>query len=439
MLDVVGHPVLQTAPQPLRRAERRGLGLARRLSADEVRHLAAAAGESPTLRPERADVVVRLNTALDRHDRLQVRPAPGDDPPRTTAWSELVKLASNECAEGPFPEVIEAMRRELAGLNRYPDGGCDRCRAARGAARRASRTPGVRQRILRAADAPGTRPCLGPATHVVFAEPSFVVYHIIAMARQARFRRVPLRDHRHDLDAMAAAITSETRMVIVCNPNNPTGTLRASRTSCAPSCAACRATRWSCSTRRTSSSSPTPPRGQRAPGWQEYRQPDHPAHVLEDLRPGRPAGGLRHRAPTADRGHGQDPPAVQRQHARPGGGRRGAAPSGPGGAPAATHVAREKARIGAALDTLGIEHVPSQANFVLPPRRGPARAREGGTAGPSRTGGDDAVRLCHGLSRLAPVDHRHPTKRTTSSSASSTAIAAKGATHDRRSKVEAST
>jgi histidinol-phosphate aminotransferase len=60
--------------------------------------------------------------------------------------------------------------------------------------------------------------------HIVFAEPSFVVYRIAALAHGVPFTAVPLRDLRHDLSAMAAAVTPQTRLLFVANPNNPTGT-----------------------------------------------------------------------------------------------------------------------------------------------------------------------------------------------------------------------
>jgi histidinol-phosphate aminotransferase len=65
---------------------------------------------------------------------------------------------------------------------------------------------------------------LGPDTHMVFAEPSFVVYRTIALARQTAFDAVPLDRHVHNVEAMAAAVRPDTALMIVCEPNNPTGT-----------------------------------------------------------------------------------------------------------------------------------------------------------------------------------------------------------------------
>ena len=63
-----------------------------------------------------------------------------------------------------------------------------------------------------------------PADHLVFAQNSFVAYKLSALAHGVAFTEVPLRDWRHDLEAMAAAVTPRTRLVFVANPNNPTST-----------------------------------------------------------------------------------------------------------------------------------------------------------------------------------------------------------------------
>ena len=95
---------------------------------------------------------------------------------------------------------------------------------------------------------------LEPGDEVVFADPSFIVYSDICRAHEARAVAVPLADFRHDLQAMAAPSTPRTKMVIVCNPNNPTGHLRACGRDRAASSSGCRTTCWSSSTRPTTSS-----------------------------------------------------------------------------------------------------------------------------------------------------------------------------------------
>ncbi len=136
----------------------------------------------------------------------------------------VAMLGANECPEGPFPEVIEALEAALPSLNRYPDGSCDDLRAAL-AERLGVLGPrlvfgnGSCELLMLLAEA-----LVAPGEHMVFAEPSFVVYRAIALARQATFEAVPLRRHVHDLETMAAAVRPDTRLVILCEPNSPTGT-----------------------------------------------------------------------------------------------------------------------------------------------------------------------------------------------------------------------
>ncbi len=138
---------------------------------------------------------------------------------------DVAVLASNESPEPPLPEVIEAITAVLGGLNRYPD-------PTNAALRRAlsDRTGVPAQRI-----AIGNGSCdillsagealLEPGAEVVYAWPSFSVYPHLAAATGATAVQVPLNEREeHDLDAMAAEITAATRLVILCNPNNPTST-----------------------------------------------------------------------------------------------------------------------------------------------------------------------------------------------------------------------
>jgi histidinol-phosphate aminotransferase len=138
---------------------------------------------------------------------------------------ELVKLASNETPWEPLPEVIEAAQAALAGLNRYPDPEkvlMRRAIAARCdvAIDRVAVGNGSCEILLAAADA-----MLEPGAEVVHAWPSFSMYPQLAAMSGARAIRVPLDEEgRHDLEAMAREVTHATRIVLVCNPNNPTAT-----------------------------------------------------------------------------------------------------------------------------------------------------------------------------------------------------------------------
>ncbi len=138
---------------------------------------------------------------------------------------DVAMLASNESPEPPLPAVIEAVRRVLEGVNRYPDPTSARLRARLAAAyevpaNRIAIGNGSCDILLAAGEA-----LLEPGAEVVYAWPSFSVYPHLAAATGATAVTVPLDDHdRHDLGAMADAVTVATRLVLVCNPNNPTST-----------------------------------------------------------------------------------------------------------------------------------------------------------------------------------------------------------------------
>ena len=136
-----------------------------------------------------------------------------------------IKLASNEVAEPPHPVVLEAIARAATGGNRYPDLGVveltDRLAEVHDLApeRIAVGCGSVTlcQQLVQIG-------CLGPGDEVLFAWRSFEAYPIVTRIGGAEVRTVGLDDgFRHDLDAMAAAITDRTRLVFVCSPNNPTG------------------------------------------------------------------------------------------------------------------------------------------------------------------------------------------------------------------------
>src|SRR3954447_23078405 len=134
-------------------------------------------------------------------------------------------LASNESPYQPVPAVVEAAAKALAGENPYPDptnAALRRKLADRHGvpANRIAIGNGSCYLLLAAGEA-----LLEPGAELVYAWPSFSVYPHLAAASGARALEVPLDDdHRHDLAAMAEEITGATRLVIVCNPNNPTST-----------------------------------------------------------------------------------------------------------------------------------------------------------------------------------------------------------------------
>ena len=144
--------------------------------------------------------------------------------PGKTAPGAL-KLASNEMTQGPLPSVRDAIVDAAAGVNRYPDMAAVDVRATIAGHLGLSTSQvavgcgssALCQQLIQAACADGDE--------VVFAWRSFEAYPILARVAGAVPVAVPLDDaHRHDLDSMAAAIGERTRLVFICNPNNPSGT-----------------------------------------------------------------------------------------------------------------------------------------------------------------------------------------------------------------------
>ena len=135
----------------------------------------------------------------------------------------VVKLSSNEGAEGPTPAALAAIAAEAPELNRYPDSSALHTALADAhglAPNMVAASPGADMSIAYLAAA-----FLEPGDDVVFAWPAFVSYALTAQKQQANAIKVPLTaDDTHDLDALLAAITPKTSLVYVCNPNNPTGT-----------------------------------------------------------------------------------------------------------------------------------------------------------------------------------------------------------------------
>jgi histidinol-phosphate aminotransferase len=144
---------------------------------------------------------------------------------RELGIKEAVKLASNENPLGPSPKALAAIVAAAARVNRYPDGASFKLR------KKLSARLGVApEQLVFGCGADEifellAKCFLGAGDEVVYAWPSFAMYPVVAAGMGATGVQVPLtREFVHDLPAMRAALTQRTRMVIVCNPNNPTGT-----------------------------------------------------------------------------------------------------------------------------------------------------------------------------------------------------------------------
>jgi histidinol-phosphate aminotransferase len=139
--------------------------------------------------------------------------------------TDSVKLASNENPLGPSPAAMAAVRESLERLHRYPDG-AGHLLTAKIAEKNGVEAANVI--IGNGSDdviALLVRALVRPGDRVIVPKPSFLMYAITANAAGAVVDAVPLKDMAMDLDGMAARITDTTRLVFICNPNNPTGTV----------------------------------------------------------------------------------------------------------------------------------------------------------------------------------------------------------------------
>jgi len=145
-----------------------------------------------------------------------------------------IKLASNETVHGPLPSVRAAIERATDTINRYPDNGCVELKSALAKHLNSGRgadgggwgpehiavgcgSVSLCQQLVQITSTAGDE--------VVFGWRSFEIYPLQVRLAGATAVQIPLADHTFDLDAMSAAVTERTRLIFVCNPNNPTSTV----------------------------------------------------------------------------------------------------------------------------------------------------------------------------------------------------------------------
>jgi histidinol-phosphate aminotransferase len=144
---------------------------------------------------------------------------------RELGLTRVIKLASNENPLGPSPKALAVINESAATLHRYPDGGAFRLREAL-----ADRWKVTSDHIILGNGSDEilgllARTFLSPGDEAVMADHTFVIYRMEVMAAHGKAVTIPLKQWRHDLSAMADAITARTRLLFLCNPNNPTGTM----------------------------------------------------------------------------------------------------------------------------------------------------------------------------------------------------------------------
>jgi histidinol-phosphate aminotransferase len=166
-----------------------------------------------------SDLTPRFRPVLDTVSAYK----PGKAP--VAAAGQAHKLSSNESPYGPLPSVLEVIAEAASGVNRYPDNGAEELIGAL-AGRFAvpadhvavgCGSVGVLKQLMEAVSDPGNE--------VIYAWRSFEAYPTLADLAGATSVTIPLKGETHDLAAIAKAITLQTRLILVCNPNNPTGTV----------------------------------------------------------------------------------------------------------------------------------------------------------------------------------------------------------------------
>jgi histidinol-phosphate aminotransferase len=136
-----------------------------------------------------------------------------------------IKMASNENPFGPSPLAIAAIRQAANGTNFYPDNDATDLRVA------LAEHHGIQPEQVLVTDGSTAlidiiaRTLLAPGLNAITSQRSFIVYSLVTRSAGGRLIEVPMRDDCFDLDAVASAITPETRVVYIANPNNPTGTM----------------------------------------------------------------------------------------------------------------------------------------------------------------------------------------------------------------------
>lgn len=150
---------------------------------------------------------------------------PIEEVQRELGLTDIIKMASNESPLGPSPRAVAALAQALGSIHVYPEGPATELRQV--LARRYDLAPGM-VLLSNGGDNVITLlalALLNPGEEALTCGPTFTAYEHAVKVAGGRFREIPLREGRFDLPALAAAITPRTKLVFICNPNNPTGTM----------------------------------------------------------------------------------------------------------------------------------------------------------------------------------------------------------------------
>ena len=150
---------------------------------------------------------------------------PLEDLARELGIRNAIKLASNENPLGPSKKALEALRKGLLRLHRYPDGAAYALKEALAKRRKVDPSQIILGNGSNEVIELLVRTFILPGDEAIMADRTFSLYRLMITAGHGKAIEVPLKGERHDLEAMAERIGGRTRLVFVCNPNNPTGSM----------------------------------------------------------------------------------------------------------------------------------------------------------------------------------------------------------------------
>ncbi|MDD5686805.1 MAG: histidinol-phosphate transaminase [Elusimicrobia bacterium] len=149
---------------------------------------------------------------------------PIEDVKREFNLKEVIKIASNENPLGPSRKAVSAIKKMLNGINIYPDGNCFSLRKKIAGIYNVGENQVIfgngTDEIIELVG----KTFLNPGDEIVASEHAFIRYKMAGDLMECRVIEVPMKNYKHDLEAMAGAVTEKTKIVFIANPNNPTGT-----------------------------------------------------------------------------------------------------------------------------------------------------------------------------------------------------------------------
>jgi len=144
---------------------------------------------------------------------------------REEGLREVIKLASNENCLGPSPRALDAIRKNLKNINRYPDSSSFYLRKKLARRLKVSEDSLIFGNGSDEIIGMAVRTFVNEGDECIIAKPTFLIYEIVSQAQNAKVKLVPLTDDlRHDLKNMKRNVTEKTKIVFIANPDNPTGT-----------------------------------------------------------------------------------------------------------------------------------------------------------------------------------------------------------------------